>query len=75
MVCLFSSPLIVTCFGLYLSVQCAIRDDPLARKSKDVKMTPNEVKRVEQLHYGWYTQAISALLGAMGKELYMKMNR
>ncbi|KAK5971232.1 hypothetical protein GCK32_005259 [Trichostrongylus colubriformis] len=38
-------------------------------------MTEEEFKKVQQLHYGWYVQAVSALLGAMGKELYMKMDR
>ncbi|EYC42730.1 hypothetical protein Y032_0520g2848 [Ancylostoma ceylanicum] len=42
---------------------------------KSLAMTDKEFKRVQQLHYGWYIQAVSALLGAMGKELYMKMDR
>ncbi|RCN38585.1 hypothetical protein ANCCAN_15493 [Ancylostoma caninum] len=42
---------------------------------KSLAMSDKEFKRVQQLHYGWYIQAVSALLGAMGKELYMKMDR
>ncbi|WKY07692.1 hypothetical protein Q1695_007286 [Nippostrongylus brasiliensis] len=42
---------------------------------KRVAMNKAELKKVQQLHYGWYVQAVSALLGAMGKELYMKMDR
>ncbi|CAJ0603849.1 unnamed protein product [Cylicocyclus nassatus] len=42
---------------------------------KNIAMTEKEYKRVQQLHYGWYIQAVSALLGAMGKEMYMKMDR
>ncbi|KAK5968728.1 hypothetical protein GCK32_010408 [Trichostrongylus colubriformis] len=42
---------------------------------KKVAMTEKEFKKVQQLHYGWYIQAVSALLGAIGKELYMKMDR
>ncbi|CAJ0603829.1 unnamed protein product [Cylicocyclus nassatus] len=42
---------------------------------KNVAMSEKEFKRVQQLHYSWYIQAIEALLGAMGKELYTKMDR
>ncbi|PIO52872.1 hypothetical protein TELCIR_25815, partial [Teladorsagia circumcincta] len=42
---------------------------------KKVAMTKEELNKVQQLHYGWYIQAVSALLGAMGKEQYMKMDR
>ncbi|CAI4226461.1 unnamed protein product [Auanema sp. JU1783] len=47
----------------------------LENKIKDVAMTPKEVKKMEQLHYGWYIQAVSALIGAMGKEMYDTMDR
>ncbi|XGW25431.1 hypothetical protein V3C99_006673 [Haemonchus contortus] len=42
---------------------------------KKVAMNKEELKRIHQLHYGWYIQAVSALLGAIGKEQYMKMDR
>ncbi|KAK6042695.1 hypothetical protein COOONC_19800 [Cooperia oncophora] len=42
---------------------------------KKVAMSKGEIKKVQQLHYGWYVQAVSALLGAIGKEQYMKMDR
>ncbi|KAK0421419.1 hypothetical protein QR680_015228 [Steinernema hermaphroditum] len=39
------------------------------------KMTPEVFKRVEHLHMSWYAGAVNGLLGAVGKEIYMKMNR
>ncbi|VDM60312.1 unnamed protein product [Angiostrongylus costaricensis] len=42
---------------------------------KRIAMTEEQYRKVEQLHYGWYVQAVRALLGAVGKELYMKMDR
>uniref|UniRef100_A0A1I7TQW3 PBCV-specific basic adaptor domain-containing protein n=2 Tax=Caenorhabditis tropicalis TaxID=1561998 RepID=A0A1I7TQW3_9PELO len=30
---------------------------------------------VQQLHYGWYIQAVSSLLGSVGKQMYMKMKK
>ncbi|KAJ1352025.1 hypothetical protein KIN20_008212 [Parelaphostrongylus tenuis] len=42
---------------------------------KRIAMTEEQYRKVVQLHYGWYVQAVKALLGAVGKELYMKMDR
>ncbi|CAD6191966.1 unnamed protein product [Caenorhabditis auriculariae] len=40
-----------------------------------VKMDKKQLDRVQQLHYGWYMQAVSAVLGSVGKQMYMKMKR
>lgn len=53
----------------------SLGNDTQAKKVGDARLTPTEVKRAEQLHYGWYIQAVSSLLGAMGKELYRKMDK
>ncbi|VDO18727.1 unnamed protein product [Heligmosomoides polygyrus] len=42
---------------------------------KRMAMSKKELDKIQQLHYGWYVQAVSALLGAIGKEHYMKMDR
>uniref|UniRef100_A0A1I7ZJL8 Mitochondrial import inner membrane translocase subunit TIM9 n=1 Tax=Steinernema glaseri TaxID=37863 RepID=A0A1I7ZJL8_9BILA len=39
------------------------------------KMTPEQFKRVEHLHMSWYTGAVSGLLGAVGRDMYTKMDR
>ncbi|PIC32905.1 hypothetical protein B9Z55_013073 [Caenorhabditis nigoni] len=38
-----------------------------------MKMNAVEVDKLQQLHYGWYIQAVSSLLGSVGKQMYMKM--
>lgn len=40
-----------------------------------MKMNPKEVDKLQQLHYGWYIQAVSSLLGSVGKQMYMKMRK
>uniref|UniRef100_A0A1I7XIC4 DUF4470 domain-containing protein n=1 Tax=Heterorhabditis bacteriophora TaxID=37862 RepID=A0A1I7XIC4_HETBA len=52
----------------------ALQPDKLANM-KNIAMSKKEFEKMEKLHYGWYVQAVSALLGAMGKAMYMKMNR
>lgn len=38
-------------------------------------MSEKEFDKIEKLHYGFYVQAVSGLLGAIAKEQYEKMNR
>ncbi|CAO4373137.1 unnamed protein product [Caenorhabditis nigoni] len=40
-----------------------------------MKMNAVEVDKLQQLHYGWYIQAVSSLLGSVGKQMYMKMRK
>lgn len=55
-------------------VSCSVR--PTKEESiKRMAMSKKELDKIQQLHYGWYVQAVSALLGAIGKEHYMKMDR
>ncbi|KAK0421417.1 hypothetical protein QR680_015228 [Steinernema hermaphroditum] len=39
------------------------------------KMSYKQFKRVEHLHISWFADAVNGLLGAVGKEMYMKMDR
>ncbi|TKR67427.1 hypothetical protein L596_023582 [Steinernema carpocapsae] len=39
------------------------------------KMTEKQFKNVERLHMSWYAGAVSGLLGAVGKELFEKMDK
>ncbi|CAL2039719.1 unnamed protein product [Caenorhabditis brenneri] len=60
---------------------CVIQDvDAVQSASKleamdKMKMNKKEVDKLQQLHYGWYIQAVSALLGSVGKQMYMKMKK
>ncbi|CAI5448755.1 unnamed protein product [Caenorhabditis angaria] len=40
-----------------------------------LKMSEKQVEKFKQLHYGWYIQAVSSLLGSVGKQMYMKMKK
>ncbi|CAI5448754.1 unnamed protein product [Caenorhabditis angaria] len=40
-----------------------------------VKMSDKQINKFQQLHYGWYIQAVSSLLGSVGKQMYMKMKK
>ncbi|TKR70203.1 hypothetical protein L596_022255 [Steinernema carpocapsae] len=39
------------------------------------KMSSDQYKRVEQIHLSWYVQAVNGLLGAVGRELFEKMDQ
>ncbi|CAI2350610.1 unnamed protein product [Caenorhabditis sp. 36 PRJEB53466] len=68
---LLASLLILPFVLLYANGQSASK---LAAMN-NVKMDGKEVDRLQQMHYGWYIQAVSSLLGSVGKQLYMKMKK
>ncbi|PAV82446.1 hypothetical protein WR25_16264 [Diploscapter pachys] len=61
--------------GLSISYVVSINRNEKIQNMEKVKMNKEVYKKVEQLHYGWYIQAVSSLLGAIGKKEYMKMDR
>ncbi|CAB3410069.1 unnamed protein product [Caenorhabditis bovis] len=59
--------------ALFSLVQCVSHAKIEAMQR--VKMDDKQLVKFQQLHYGWYMQALSALLGSVGKQMYMKMKR
>ncbi|KAF1756909.1 hypothetical protein GCK72_013363 [Caenorhabditis remanei] len=56
------------------NVNCVQSATKLAAMDK-MKMEAKEVDKLQQLHYGWYIQAVSSLLGSVGKQMYMQMKK
>ncbi|EFO98057.1 CRE-MLTN-12 protein [Caenorhabditis remanei] len=56
------------------NVNCVQSATKLAAMDK-MKMEAKEIDKLQQLHYGWYIQAVSSLLGSVGKQMYMQMKK
>ena len=59
----------------FLEVMARIPDKILRDKIEKVKMNREQIKKITDLHHVWYLQAINTLMGAIGREMYLKMNR
>lgn len=44
-------------------------------KIEQLKLSPKQLQSAEKLHYSWYLSATNALLGAVAREIYLRMNK
>jgi hypothetical protein len=45
------------------------------QQMEEAQMDPKQYEKVHNMHMGWYIRAMNSLLGAVGREMYLKMER
>uniref|UniRef100_A0A1I7Y446 Sod_Fe_N domain-containing protein n=1 Tax=Steinernema glaseri TaxID=37863 RepID=A0A1I7Y446_9BILA len=59
--------------GVYANSKTLSKEEKL-REIEKARLSPEELKKLENLHTTWYLQAVEGLLGAYGRKLYRSMH-
>jgi uncharacterized membrane protein len=58
-----------------LQVETVIISPDKLKVMDDAKMDGKQFEKVQNLHLNWYVRAMNSLMGAVGREMYLKMAR